>query len=69
MAKAGFDPREAVTLWQNMNSSSETTKIPEFLSTHPSGDTRIESMVSQLPQALALYNEAQANGLNPDCQP
>lgn len=69
MAKAGFDPREAVTLWQNMNSSSETAKIPEFLSTHPSGDTRIESMVSKLPEALALYNEAQANGLNPDCQP
>ncbi|MGI9202539.1 MAG: M48 family metallopeptidase [Woeseiaceae bacterium] len=69
MAKAGFDPREAVTLWQNMNSSSETAKIPEFLSTHPSGDTRIESMVAQLPEALALYNEAQANGLNPNCQP
>jgi predicted Zn-dependent protease len=69
MAKAGFDPREAVTLWQNMNSSSETTKIPEFLSTHPSGDSRIESMVTQLPEALALYNEAQANGLNPNCQP
>lgn len=69
MAKAGFDPREAVTLWQNMNSSAETAKIPEFLSTHPSGDTRIESMVSQLPEALALYNEAKANGLNPNCQP
>jgi len=69
MAKAGFDPREAVTLWQNMNSSAETAKVPEFLSTHPSGDSRIESMVSQLPEALAYYNEAQANGLNPDCQP
>ncbi len=68
MAKAGFDPRESVELWQNMNSSAETTKIPEFLSTHPSGDSRIESMVSQLPEALKHYNEAKAAGLEPQCQ-
>ncbi|MDH3441796.1 MAG: M48 family metallopeptidase [Gammaproteobacteria bacterium] len=68
MARAGFDPRESVELWQNMNSSAETAKIPEFMSTHPSGETRIESMVEQLPEMLALYNEAQAQGRNPDCQ-
>ena len=68
MAKAGFDPRESVTLWQNMNSSEGTAKIPEFLSTHPSGDTRIESMVSRLPEALALYNQAKAEGREPNCQ-
>lgn len=68
MAKAGFDPRESVKLWQNMNSSSETAKVPEFLSTHPSGETRIESMVEHLPEMLALYNEAQAEGRNPDCK-
>ncbi|MGY8796319.1 MAG: M48 family metallopeptidase [Woeseiales bacterium] len=69
MARAGFDPRESVTLWQNMNASSDTSKIPEFLSTHPSGESRIESMVSQLPEALKLYNEAKAEGLEPNCQP
>ncbi|MDG2376156.1 MAG: M48 family metallopeptidase [Woeseiaceae bacterium] len=68
MARAGFDPRESVELWQNMNNSSETTKVPEFMSTHPSGETRIESMVQHLPEMLALYNEAQAQGRNPDCQ-
>lgn len=68
MAKAGFDPRESVKLWQNMNTSSETAKVPEFLSTHPSGETRIESMVARLPEMLALYNQAQAEGRNPDCQ-
>lgn len=68
MARAGFDPRESVELWQNMNASSKTSKIPEFLSTHPSGESRIESMVSQLPEALRLYNEARAEGLEPNCQ-
>ena len=48
MAKAGFDPRESVALWQNMNNSNEKTKVPEFLSTHPSGDTRIESMIQSV---------------------
>jgi predicted Zn-dependent protease len=67
MSMAGFDPRESVELWQNMNSTAET-KVPEFMSTHPSGETRIESMVEQLPEMLALYNEAQAQGRYPDCQ-
>lgn len=66
MAKAGFDPRESVELWKNMNAKSET-KIPEFMSTHPSGDTRIESLIDQYPSALALYNEAKAEGREPNC--
>jgi predicted Zn-dependent protease len=66
MAKAGFDPRESVELWKNMNATSET-KIPEFMSTHPSGDTRIESLIAQYPTALALYNEARAAGREPTC--
>lgn len=69
MARAGFDPRESVSLWQNMNSSAQTAKVPEFLSTHPSGEARIEAMVSQLPAALALYNEAIAEGRQPNCEP
>ena len=68
MAMAGFDPRESVKLWQNMNNSEGTAKVPEFLSTHPSGETRIEAMVENLPEMLALYNEAQAQGRNPDCR-
>lgn len=67
MAMAGFDPRESVKLWQNMNSSEKTAKIPEFMSTHPSGETRIEAMVANLPEMLALYNQAQSEGRNPDC--
>jgi predicted Zn-dependent protease len=66
MARAGFDPRESVELWKNMNKKAET-KIPEFMSTHPSGDTRIESLIAQYPKVLALYNEAKAAGREPNC--
>jgi predicted Zn-dependent protease len=66
MAKAGFDPRQSVDLWQNMNEKNETD-IPEYMSTHPSGDTRIEQLVAELPKALAYYNEAKAQGREPNC--
>ena len=67
MAMAGFDPRESVELWKNMNAAN-TSRIPEFLSTHPSGDTRIDDLVSHYAKTLALYNQAQAEGKYPDCQ-
>jgi predicted Zn-dependent protease len=67
MAKAGFDPRESVTLWKNMAEKNES-RVPEFMSTHPSGDTRIESLVSQFPKTLAYYNEAKAKGQEPNCK-
>jgi len=67
MAKAGFDPRESVTLWKNMAEKNES-RVPEFMSTHPSGDTRIESLVSQFPTTLAYFNEAKAKGQEPNCQ-
>lgn len=67
MARAGFDPRESVELWKNMNAKNET-KIPEYLSTHPSGETRIESLIDQYPTTLALYNEAKAAGREPSCK-
>ena len=67
MAKAGFDPRESVKLWKNMNAKAET-KIPEFMSTHPSGDTRIDSLIGQYSTVLPMYNEAKAAGREPDCK-
>ena len=67
MAMAGFDPRESVELWQNMNAKNKTA-VPEFMSTHPSGETRIEDLVSALPHALGLYNKAKEEGQDPQCQ-
>ena len=54
MARAGYDPREAVALWQNFQ-SLENGRPPEFLSTHPSSDTRIARLRSLMPQAMAIY--------------
>ena len=67
MAAAGFNPRESITLWQNMAKASKVGP-PQFLSTHPSGDSRIQDLIRQLPTALTLYNEAQAAGRRPDCK-
>jgi metalloendopeptidase OMA1, mitochondrial len=53
MAKAGYDPREAIGFWQRMQSGGRGT--PEFLSTHPSGGSRIQQIQKLLPTALAYY--------------
>ena len=67
MAKAGFDPRQSVPLWQRMNAASDK-KPPEFLSTHPSSDTRIENLVSEWQKTLPMYNQAIEEGRVPDCK-
>jgi predicted Zn-dependent protease len=54
MAKAGYDPREAVSLWENMQSAGGGGG-PEFLSTHPSEGTRIKRLKSLMPEALEIY--------------
>lgn len=54
MAKAGYDPRAAVPFWQRM-ASGGGQKPPEFLSTHPSDDTRIRKIQAELPEALKYY--------------
>jgi predicted Zn-dependent protease len=67
MAKAGFDPRAAVPLWQNMKEEAGGEGPAEFQSTHPSSENRIESLVSQWVEALPLYNQAHQEGRIPDC--
>ncbi|MEO0997597.1 MAG: M48 family metallopeptidase, partial [Pseudomonadota bacterium] len=68
MARAGFDPRASVELWKNMREKNEN-EPPEFMSTHPSSDTRINELVQQYRTALPLYNEAKEAGRNPECVP
>ncbi|RJS92954.1 M48 family metallopeptidase [Salinisphaera sp. Q1T1-3] len=58
MARAGFDPRESVKLWQNMSAASDGQKPNPFLSTHPSNDNRIQALQSHMEQALSLYYAA-----------
>jgi Zn-dependent protease with chaperone function len=56
-ARAGFNPRAGVTLWQKMSAANSAAPL-EFLSTHPSGDTRIEDIEQHLPEVLPLYEKA-----------
>jgi metalloendopeptidase OMA1, mitochondrial len=58
MAEAGYDPREAIKLWQNFEALGGQ-RPPEFLSTHPSEGTRIERLKELIPEALERYEEAQ----------
>ncbi len=57
MAKAGYDPREAPRFWRRMQDASEG-EPPEFLSTHPSHERRVEDLEVLLPDAMALYEQA-----------
>jgi len=67
MAKAGFDPRQSVTLWQNM-AKAGGKKPPELLSTHPSNATRIKGLNSRMERAMKLYKQARANNKKPNCR-
>ena len=68
MAKAGFDPRQSVNLWQKMGQASKGKQTAEFMSTHPSHETRIKKLSDQIPKAMAFYQEAQAIGKIPRCK-
>ncbi|MEQ1559531.1 MAG: M48 family metallopeptidase [Methyloglobulus sp.] len=67
MAKAGFDPRNSVGLWQRMEQATQGKQPVEFMSTHPSHATRIQDLEQHMPQAMALYQQAQSTGKQPHC--
>ena len=68
MARAGFDPRASVTLWQNMGRASSGQAPPEFMSTHPSHRTRISRLEAAMPEAIAVYDQAVAAGRRASCR-
>jgi predicted Zn-dependent protease len=53
-ARAGYDPRSGVTLWQKMSDANKGAP-PQWLSTHPSGNSRIQEIQANLPKVLPLY--------------
>jgi len=55
MARAGYDPRAAVTLWNKMAAASSGGGQPKFLSTHPAPKERIKDIEKNLPRVLPLY--------------
>lgn len=56
-ARAGYDPRAALRFWEKMNEKSEGS-MPEFLSTHPTYETRIDTLRKAMPEAMDYYNRA-----------
>jgi predicted Zn-dependent protease len=66
MAKAGFDPREAVNLWQNMITAGGS-RPPEWLSTHPDPQSRLGELRSRAAGLVPVYEQARASGRRPAC--
>ena len=56
MARAGYDPREAIPFWERMNQKGDR-RPPEFLSTHPAPSTRIANINKYIPEALPYYRK------------
>ena len=54
-ADAGYDPRESVALWERMGQMSGGGVPSEFMSTHPSHETRIDQLKQWMPEAMAIY--------------
>lgn len=67
MAEAGFDPRQAVTLWQKMDSQGGS-RPPSFLSTHPAPGKRAQTLGKQAQQLLPVREQARAQGRAPNCR-
>ena len=59
-ARAGYDPRAGVTLWQKMSAANKGAP-PQWLSTHPSGTTRIGDIEANLPKVMPLFERAKGN--------
>jgi predicted Zn-dependent protease len=58
LAKAGYDPNEAPKFWERMvTMNTNSAKPPEFLSTHPSDQTRIEALKGYIPEAMKYYKK------------
>jgi predicted Zn-dependent protease len=79
MAKAGFDPREAVPFWERMSGCPRKmigkfcfrsqNAVPEFLSTHPSDVTRINQIEAWIPQAMKFYHPESPAPASPQPNP
>ena len=56
-ARAGYNPESGVTLWQKMSEANKGAP-PQWLSTHPSGSSRIQEIQANLPKVMPLYERA-----------
>ena len=61
MARAGYNPCEAIDFWERMKEELGERKVPKFLSTHPSYKKRIRQLKRSMPKALEYYDKAKAS--------
>ena len=66
MARAGFDPRKAVNLWQNMITEG-SARPPQWLSTHPDPQARLGELGRRAGGLMPVYEQARAAGRRPKC--
>ncbi len=66
MARSGFKPQASIQLWRNM-SKTEGMSLPEFMSTHPSNESRIHQLTNHLTFSDPLYKAAKNQGELPQC--
>jgi len=57
MARAGYDPREAIGLWERFSEFKGPSGKPQFLSTHPSDATRIADLKAYMPTVMPVYEQ------------
>lgn len=62
-ARGGYDPRAAISLWQKMGKESQGKNPPEFLSTHPSNENRINELTALIPKVMPLYEAAKRGNI------
>jgi predicted Zn-dependent protease len=62
MAKAGYDPRQALAFWKRMQRASQGKEPPEFISDHPSDAHRVQRVEGWLPEAERAYAPARSSG-------
>lgn len=67
MADAGFDPRESIDLWRNMDAAAGGGRPPDFLSTHPGPSARMRVLNQHMEDAMSRREQAHAAGRVPDC--
>ena len=57
MARAGYDPRESIGLWERFSAFKGPGGTPQFMSTHPSDATRIAKLKEFMPQVIPIYEQ------------
>ena len=58
MARAGYDPREAIPFWERMGQAAANGQPPEFMSTHPSHGTRIQNLQAYMSRAIDEFEKS-----------